>query len=304
MSRAARAVWRSLPAGVADPLRRVRRLVALGIAGGELGQVRADGTRALEHRTAELLGRQDAVLASYERRVAALTNRVLDLEERQGPSPADRAVDDANLVLATHARSRLPGLDLRRAPPPPGGDADDGSGDAGGTPDAALVALADVISGHPLVVDIAAGDGRLLRLLRDRGVAACGVEADPAAAARLRGDGLDVAAGDLFVALAATDDASVGAVVARGVVEHLDVADVGRLLVAARRALRPGGLVVVESTYPESAPSLVGFWRDPWRLRPYDPTAVAALAACAGLTVVETIRQEPGGEDYRLVCSA
>lgn len=48
---------------------------------------------------ADLLARQDAVLAGYDRRVAALTLRVLDLEERtrqRGPDSVDATalIDD------------------------------------------------------------------------------------------------------------------------------------------------------------------------------------------------------------------
>ncbi len=94
-----RVARRVLPAPVAGSLRRVRRRVvrlATGVdvqgAMQETVAVREEVLAGLEQRTLDLLARQDAVLASYDRRVAALTNRVLDLEGRaHGRSLAARA---------------------------------------------------------------------------------------------------------------------------------------------------------------------------------------------------------------------
>jgi hypothetical protein len=50
---------------------------------------------------ADFLARQDAVLAGYDRRVAALTVRVLDLEDRlRGVGEVDRT--DMNAVIDAH----------------------------------------------------------------------------------------------------------------------------------------------------------------------------------------------------------
>lgn len=279
---------------MADPLRRIRHLLGAAIAGGEIGRARHDATQALEQRTSELLRRQDTVLGSYDRRVASIANRLLAVEERLSDGNGD--ADDANAVISSHARDRLPQLDLRR----PVGVGATGSA---AEPDTEAREVADLVGGHPPVLDLAAGDGHLLRLLQVAGVEATGVESDPVTAARLRVERLNVVSADMLVELAGRPDGSVGAIVAGRVVEYLDVADVGRLLVAARRALRPGGLLVLDSTYPESERSVIAFWRDPARLRPYDPSALAALAERAGMKVVDSTQRPPGFEDYRLVCS-
>ncbi len=85
------------------------------LAGAELHQARvdaarqaADASQAVLHElhlaVNDLLERQDVILASYDRRVAALANRMLDLEEQLSPrtEPEDR-IADANSVLAEHA---------------------------------------------------------------------------------------------------------------------------------------------------------------------------------------------------------
>ena len=82
-------VKRHLPAPLAGWLRRGRRgavRLATGVdlqaTAKQTAAVREEVLTDLEQRTLDLLARQDAVLAGYDRRVAALTNRVLDLEDR------------------------------------------------------------------------------------------------------------------------------------------------------------------------------------------------------------------------------
>ncbi|HEX8769337.1 MAG TPA: class I SAM-dependent methyltransferase [Acidimicrobiales bacterium] len=295
-ARAAHAAWRALPPAVMGPLRRVRRSLAAALIGGELDRLRWEAQRALDQSISDLMGRQDTVLASYDQRVASLANRVLDLEEYQGGRPTS-ADGDANQVLQSHSGSRSPMLDLRRVA------GLDGRSPVRPEDDVHVLDLADLVRGLTPVLDLASRDGRLLRILQHAGVTASGVEADPVAAARLRQEGFDVTTGDLLVELAGRAQESLGAIVADHVAEHLDVPDIARLLVAARRALRPDGRLVLESTFPERERSLIDFWRDPTRLRPYDPDALAGLAERAGLRVVSTKRRDPNQEDYRIVCA-
>ena len=110
-----------LPSPVADFLRRRRHEVVRLATGVDLAETAArtaavgDEVRAdFEQRTLDLLARQDAILAGYDRRVAALVNRVLDLEERlAGGAPADET------RLAPHTtRSPLVQARLRAAVDP------------------------------------------------------------------------------------------------------------------------------------------------------------------------------------------
>lgn len=83
------------------------------IAGPELHQARVDAERQaaevsqavlheLQRAVNDLLERQDVILASYDRRVAALTNRVLELEDRLPARVASGRIADANELLADH----------------------------------------------------------------------------------------------------------------------------------------------------------------------------------------------------------
>jgi hypothetical protein len=108
-----------LPAPVADSLQRWRGRLAYLIAGVQFNELRVDAARAAERardealvalRTAvnDLLVRQDTILASYDRRVAALANKVLDLEEAVGRGGLDARGDDTNRIVSEHSGDASP----------------------------------------------------------------------------------------------------------------------------------------------------------------------------------------------------
>jgi SAM-dependent methyltransferase len=148
------------------------------------------------------------------------------------------------------------------------------------------------------VLELACGRGELLDLLRDRGTEARGVDLDAGMVAAARERGHDVAHGDALDFLDAAEPGSYGGVFAAHFVEHLDPDAALRLLRGARRALRPGGRVVLVTPNAASL-SVLGhdFWKDPTHVRFYDPDLLAFLCREAGLTVEETggnERNDPG----------
>ncbi|MEA2972268.1 MAG: hypothetical protein QOG82_726 [Actinomycetota bacterium] len=133
MGRVIDRVRRTLPEPVARRVRWARAVTAQTIAGAELHALAQEIAATHEAAMAEsrrqmlafladreterhqydleliadFLARQDAVLAGYDRRVAALTVRVLDLEDRlKGPGDVVGASDvdriDMNAVIDAH----------------------------------------------------------------------------------------------------------------------------------------------------------------------------------------------------------
>lgn len=272
-----RAAKRHVPRPVGDWLRARRRdAVRLGTGvdihemARHVAVVREEMLGNFEQRTLDLLARQDEVLASYDRRVAALVNRVLHLEERlggQNPNLLD-------VVLAPH-HGRPSALT--------------GQARGGFEPDAEERKVLEerighhvgVLRDHAPVLDV--GGGLALTVLHAAGVAATGLDGDP------------------VLELARRPEASAGAVTLVGLVERLELDDVDRLLRSLHRVLRPGGLVVVEASYPTSAGALARFWRDPARLRPWDASTMEWLVSHAGFTPVD-VRAHPGTDaDYALI---
>jgi SAM-dependent methyltransferase len=142
------------------------------------------------------------------------------------------------------------------------------------------------LSAHPPVLDLGCGRGELLDLLRESGVPAEGVEADPALAGAARRRGLAVREGDLLAVLRTLPAVSRGAVSAIHVMEHLPTPMLLATLAEIRRVLIPGGVLVVESPNPHSL--RVGaslYWLDPTHQRPLMPETLELFLIASGLEV-------------------
>ena len=110
-------VRRALPDPVFARVQEARGQVARAVAGTELHRLRQENDRlhdendrlrdeltaAMAQLGQDVIARSDAVLSSYDRRLAALANRVLDLEERVAAAAGGGAdAADANRILAGH----------------------------------------------------------------------------------------------------------------------------------------------------------------------------------------------------------
>lgn len=99
---------RRLPPPVFARIQAARGALARAVAGTELhrirqemDQFRTDVDELLARHGQDLVARNDAVLSNYDRRVANVANRVMDLEARLADAaPGDTA--DANHILAAH----------------------------------------------------------------------------------------------------------------------------------------------------------------------------------------------------------
>ena len=140
----------------------------------------------------------------------------------------------------------------------------------------------ELLRGQGPVLDVGAGRGELLELLREAGVEARGVDVDAGMAQGAAAAGLDVTLADGVAHLEALEAGSLGAVSAMHVVEHLSYEQLLRFLRAARRALRDDGLLVFETVNPHAPFALKMFWLDPTHRHPLIPEAMLVLARSAG----------------------
>ncbi|WP_246496427.1 class I SAM-dependent methyltransferase [Miltoncostaea marina] len=152
----------------------------------------------------------------------------------------------------------------------------------------------DALEGRRRVVDLGCGHGELLRLLREHGVGAYGVETEADFVARLEEDGLEVLEADALAHLEGLEPGAVDGVVASHVVEHLPAAVMIRLIGLAHDRLAEGGVLVMETPNPESlVAGSVNFHRDPTHLAPVHPDTLAFLCDMAGFRRVEVRRLSP-----------
>jgi SAM-dependent methyltransferase len=144
------------------------------------------------------------------------------------------------------------------------------------------------------VVDLGCGRGEFLDLLREHGVAARGVEGNTRAVGECRARGLDVVAGDLVEFLRDHRAASLGGVFAAQVAEHLTPPVLQAMVREANRALRPGGLLVLETVNPTSVTGFLEVYnRDLTHERPLHPDTLRFLVAAEGFSDVRVEMRAP-----------
>jgi O-antigen chain-terminating methyltransferase len=135
------------------------------------------------------------------------------------------------------------------------------------------------------ILDIGFGRGEWLILLADNGYRAAGVDGNPGVVAAGEEAGLAVSTGDAIETLASRADASLAAVTAFHVVEHLDPRRIAGFIRQIHRCLVPGGLVILETPNPENVTmGASSFYIDPDHVRPVPPPLLGFYAREAGFT--------------------
>lgn len=157
-----------------------------------------------------------------------------------------------------------------------------------------LTPYAERLAGHGPVLDLGCGRGEMLSLLAERGIAARGVDGSEQMVEVCRERGLAAERGDLFAVLAQAPPGSLGAVVSFHVIEHLPPESLDRLVRLAWGALRPGGLLILETPSPMAlAAGARNFWLDPTHQRPVHPESLKLSFELAGFDPIERLDLRP-----------
>ncbi len=254
-------------------------------------------------RVARAPTRAEQVLEVFGRRLDAMQGRLEGL----------LALRDRLEVLSEEVRALRQGLQAEAPPPQVARSAARAAADSTytafenrfrGSREAVRARQADyveILRGHGPVVDLGCGRGEILDLLRSAGIEARGVEGNAHAVRECRGKGLDVVEGDLVEFVRGQVSGGLGAVFAAQVAEHLPPPVLAALLAEAHRALRPGGLLVLETVNPASALGFLDvFIRDLTHERPLHPETLRFLAAAAGFSEVRIEMRSPVPDDVRL----
>ncbi|MBD3815360.1 MAG: methyltransferase domain-containing protein, partial [Halothiobacillus sp.] len=154
--------------------------------------------------------------------------------------------------------------------------------------------------GHP-IIDLGCGRGEWLRILKEEGFNARGIDQSPAMVEHAKAYGLDVEQGDAVAALARLPESSVGGITGFHIIEHLPFPVLFRLFAEVARVLVPGGIAIFETPNPENL--LVGshtFYHDPTHRHPITPTFITFLAQYHGLGGIEILRLHPYPESAKV----
>jgi O-antigen chain-terminating methyltransferase len=219
-----------------------------------------------------------------ERRSRELEERLLRLERRGASTmigsvasqPRQDALPD---YFAFEARLRAPTAEVRER----------------------QRAYVELLAGSAPVLDLGCGRGELLALLAEAGVDARGVDADTDMVAYARGEGLRVEQADALGALDAVEDASLGAISALQLVEHLPPSVLVRLLELAASKLRPGGVLLLETINPVSPQALRNYLADLTHAQPLVAETLELLVVAAGFEAIEVRYANPPAEHLREV---
>lgn len=144
------------------------------------------------------------------------------------------------------------------------------------------------------LVDIGCGRGEWLQLVKAQGYQAIGIEINPVMQDFCQQQGLQVELTSFLQWLQAQPSASLGAITAFQVAEHLPFELLFALVQEAKRTLQPGGLLLLETPNPENL--LVAshtFYHDPTHRHPLTPTLMRFLAEYVGFVSPEILRSNP-----------
>jgi SAM-dependent methyltransferase len=159
----------------------------------------------------------------------------------------------------------------------------------------------EILEGRGPVLDLGCGRGEALEVLARRGVAGRGVDANAEMVARCREKGLEAEEGDLFEALGRAEPGSLGGVLSLHVIEHLPAESLDTLVKLAWRALREGGVLILETPSPLSlVVAARNFWIDPTHRRPVHPATLRHTFEQAGFDPVERVDLQPFAAADRL----
>ena len=224
--------------------------------------------------------RNDALIAALDQKIEGVAVRIRDA---------------VNPAVSPTTDDRPPATDFR----PPGSDfvyrrLEDALRGGESEVRQSVMHYVNLVRDAQPVLDVGCGRGELLTICREQGIAARGFDTNERSVADLQARGFDVTLAGIPECFAPIADASVGAVVAMHVVEHLPVEVLFAFFRETARVLRTGGLLIVETPNAESLlMSASEFWRDPTHLAPRHPAALTVLAREHGFDLDEVRAVHP-----------
>ncbi|HTU45275.1 MAG TPA: methyltransferase domain-containing protein [Bryobacteraceae bacterium] len=159
----------------------------------------------------------------------------------------------------------------------------------------------DIGSKQMPILDLGCGRGEWLELLREHDLHAIGLDSNEAMIELCKAIDLEVIQGQALPYLGTMPDASVGAVTAFHMVEHMPFDAVMALVDEMLRVLKSGGLLIVETPNPENL--LVAahtFYLDPTHLKPLPSAMLRFFVEARGFCDVDVRELHPYPDSVRL----
>lgn len=138
-----------------------------------------------------------------------------------------------------------------------------------------------------LAVDLGAGRGEMVGVMKSHGLDAFGIDADKSVVAEAQSRGHDVRLNEIDDFLESCETNSLNVVTSIQVVEHVDPVALKKWLTEIHRVLKDGGLLFLETPNPHAIDAFKAFWLDVTHVRPYYPEALLHLVQAAGFSSAE-----------------
>ncbi|HBP40830.1 MAG TPA: hypothetical protein DD644_03625 [Halomonas sp.] len=153
--------------------------------------------------------------------------------------------------------------------------------------------LAPIMARYPeaLVVDLGSGRGEWLELMQENGWPAKGIDTNESMASACNASGLHVEVNDALTALQQIETNTLAAVTGFHIAEHIPFDSLVTLIQEVHRALKPGGVLILETPNPENLTvGLWSFYLDPTHLHPLPPPLLHFVATDSGYAKANILR--------------
>ena len=144
------------------------------------------------------------------------------------------------------------------------------------------------------MIDIGCGRGEWLRILKEHGLSALGLDLNESMVNFCRDQNLSAHASSAQEWLPQLNDKSLGLISGFHIIEHMRFQDLFEMIAQSYRVLAPNGLLILETPNPENL--LVGshtFYHDHTHRNPITPTSLTFLLNYHGFIDLELIRLNP-----------
>ena len=154
------------------------------------------------------------------------------------------------------------------------------------------------------LLDVGCGRGEWLKLLREEGYRARGIDINRAALQQCRELGLDVTESDVIEYLRGLERGSLDVITGFHLIEHLPFPSMVALFDEAFSVLKSGGMMILETPNPTNIlVSAYDFYRDPSHIRPLHPDTVNFIAENRGFVRTGSYFVSDAGADVTLIKS-
>jgi 2-polyprenyl-3-methyl-5-hydroxy-6-metoxy-1,4-benzoquinol methylase len=146
-----------------------------------------------------------------------------------------------------------------------------------------------------VAVDLGAGRGEMVQVMKNHGLLAFGIDIDESVVSAAVKRGIDVRLSDIDTFLDSCEPLSLDVVTAIQVVEHVNTDQLVFWFEKIHSLLKPGGVFIAETPNPHAIDAFKAFWVDVTHVRPYYPESLLSMAQSAGFSRAEI--WAPGEQD-------